>query len=49
MGLGYIALAHPIVALVIALVVLALIAAFAVVIVRSVRRWFARRRTAAST
>jgi len=48
-GLGYLALAHPIVALAIALVVLALIAAFAVVIVRLVRRWFARRRTAART
>jgi len=48
-GLGYLALAHPIVALVIALVVLALIATFAVVIVRVVRRWFARRRTAART
>jgi uncharacterized protein DUF4126 len=48
-GLGYIALAHPVVALTIALVVLALIAAFAVVIVRLVRRWFTRRRTAAPT
>ena len=48
-GLGYLALAHPIVALVVALVVLALMAAFAVVIVRLVRRWFARSRTAART
>ena len=48
-GLGYIALAHPVVALAIALLVLALIAAFAVVIVRSVRRWFARRRSAPAT
>jgi uncharacterized protein DUF4126 len=48
-GLGYLALAHPIVALVVAFVVLALMAAFAVVIVRLVRRWFARSRTAART
>src|SRR5262245_3114410 len=48
-GLGYLALAHPIVALVIAVVVLAFIAVFAVVIVRLVRGWFARRRTAART
>jgi hypothetical protein len=45
-GLGYTALAHPVVALVIAVVVLALIAVFAVVIVRTVRRWFRRRRPA---
>jgi hypothetical protein len=45
-GLGYTALAHPVVALAIAVVVLALIAAFAVVIVRTVRRWFHRRRPA---
>jgi membrane protein YdbS with pleckstrin-like domain len=43
-GLGYTALAHPVIALVIAVVVLALIAVFAVVIVRTVRRWFRRRR-----
>jgi Domain of unknown function (DUF4126) len=43
-GLGYTALKYPVAALVIVLVVLALIAVFAVVIVRSVRRWFARRR-----
>jgi hypothetical protein len=43
-GLGYTALAHPVAALVIAVVVLALIAVFAVVIVRTVRRWFRRRR-----
>jgi Domain of unknown function (DUF4126) len=48
-GLGYTALKYPVLALVIALVVLALIAGFAVVIVRLVRRWFARRRTAAQT
>ena len=45
-GLGYTALAHPVIALVIAIVVLALIAVFAVVIVRTVRRWFRRRRPA---
>jgi hypothetical protein len=48
-GLGYTALKYPIAALVIALVVLAFIAVFAVVIVRSVRRWFGRRRTARPT
>ena len=45
-GLGYTALAHPVIALAIAVVVLALIAVFAVVIVRTVRRWFHRRRPA---
>ena len=45
-GLGYTALKYPILALAIAVVVLALIAAFAVVIVRTVRRWFRRRRPA---
>jgi hypothetical protein len=45
-GLGYTALTHPVAALVIAVVVLALIAVFAVVIVRTVRRWFRRRRPA---
>jgi hypothetical protein len=42
-GLGYAALKYPVLALVIALVVLALIGIFALVIVRLVRRWFARR------
>jgi hypothetical protein len=45
-GLGYTALKHPVLALAIAVVVLVLIAIFAVAIVRSVRRWFARRRAA---
>src|SRR6185436_3424009 len=45
-GLGYMALTHPVAALVIAVVVLALIGAFAVVIARLVRRWFGRRRVA---
>jgi len=43
-GLGYTALKYPILALAIAVVVLVLIAVFAVVIVRTVRRWFRRRR-----
>jgi len=41
-GLGFTALKYPVLALAIAIVVLALIASFAVVIVRTVRRWFAR-------
>jgi len=48
-GLGYLALRHPLVALVVCLVLLATIAAFAAAIVRAVRRRFARgaRRRAA--
>jgi hypothetical protein len=46
-GLGYLALAHPIAALVVAVVLLALIAIFAAVIVRTVRRWFSRWRITA--
>jgi hypothetical protein len=42
-GLGYLALKHPIAALVVAVVLLAAIAIFAAVIVRTVRRWFFRR------
>ena len=48
-GLGYLALAHPIAALIVAGVLLILIAIFAAVIVRTVRRWFSRRRVAAAT
>jgi hypothetical protein len=48
-GLGYLALAHPIAALVVAGVLLTLIVIFAAVIVRTVRRWFSRRRVAAAT
>jgi Domain of unknown function (DUF4126) len=48
-GLGYLALAHPIAALVVAGVLLVLIVVFAAVIVRTVRRWFSRRRFAAAT
>jgi hypothetical protein len=45
-GLGYLALAYPIAALVVAGVLLALIVLFAAVIVRTVKRWFRRRRAA---
>ena len=48
-GLGYLALAHPVAALVVAVVLLTLIVIFAAVIVRTVRRWFSRRRVAAAT
>ena len=48
-GLGYLALAHPIAALVVAAVMLVLIVVFAAVIVRTVKRWFSRRRVAAAT
>jgi hypothetical protein len=47
-GLGYLALAHPIAALIVVGVLLALIVTFAAVIVRTVRRWFTRRRVAAA-
>jgi uncharacterized protein DUF4126 len=42
-GLGYLALIHPIAALVLAVALLALIVLFAAVIIRTVRRWFRRR------
>jgi hypothetical protein len=42
-GLGYLALQYPLVALAVAAALLILIALFAAVILRSVRRWFARR------
>jgi len=48
-GLGYLALAHPIAALIVAGVLLILIVIFSAVIVRTVRRWFSRRRVAAAT
>lgn len=41
-GLGYLALEYPVAALVVAVVLLAVIVVFAAVIVRTVRRWFAR-------
>ena len=42
-GLGYLALKYPVAALVVAGTLLILIVLFAAVIIRSVRRWFARR------
>jgi hypothetical protein len=42
-GLGYLAMQYPLVALAVAVVLLALIAVFFTVIIRTVRRWFARR------
>jgi hypothetical protein len=44
-GLGYLALQYPVAALVVAVVLLALIIVFAAVIIRTVRRWFARLST----
>jgi hypothetical protein len=44
-GLGYLAMQYPTVAFVVAVVLLCLIAVFAVIIVRTVRRWFSRRLT----
>ena len=41
-GLGFLALQYPIVALGVVALLIGLVAAFAVVIVRTVRRWFAR-------
>jgi hypothetical protein len=43
-GLGFLALQYPLIALGVAIGLLILIALFAAVIVRTVRRWFARRR-----
>ena len=42
-GLGYLALQYPVAALIVASVLIVLIVVFAAVIVRTVRRWFARR------
>lgn len=42
-GLGFLALQYPLIALAVAGTLLVVIAVFAVVIVRTVRRWFARR------
>lgn len=39
-GLGFLALQYPVAALIVAVVLLAIIALFAVVIIRTVRRWF---------
>jgi hypothetical protein len=46
-GLGFLALQYPLVAFAVAAVLLVVIAIFAAVIVRTVRRWFARRKLAA--
>jgi hypothetical protein len=46
-GLGFLALQYPLIALGVAIALLVLIAIFATVIIRTVRRWFARRRLAA--
>ena len=48
-GLGYLALKYPVAALVIAIVLIGLIAFFAAVIIRTVRRWFSRLRTRPAT
>jgi hypothetical protein len=48
-GLGYLALEHPIAALVVAGVLLVLIVVFAAVIIRTVKRWLWRRREAPAT
>jgi Domain of unknown function (DUF4126) len=48
-GLGYLALEHPIAALVVAGVLLVLIVVFAAVIIRTVKQWFWRRRVAPAT
>ena len=47
-GLGYLALKYPVAAFVVAAVLLVLIALFMAIIVRTVRRWFGRRRVAPS-
>ena len=41
-GLGFLALQYPVAALIVAVVLLVIIGIFAVVIIRTVRRWFAR-------
>ncbi len=47
-GLGYLALKYPVAALVVAVVLLGLIIAFAAVIVRTVKRWLFRQRVTAA-
>lgn len=42
-GLGYLTIQHPVAALIVATILLIVIATFAVVIIRTVRRWFRRR------
>jgi hypothetical protein len=46
-GLGYLAIQYPEAAFVVAVVLLALIVIFLAVIIRTVRRWFSRRRVVA--
>jgi hypothetical protein len=46
-ALGYLAMQHPVAAFAVTVVALALMATFAVVIIRTVRRWFRRRARAA--
>jgi hypothetical protein len=48
-GLGYLALAYPIAALIVAAVLLGVIVLFAAAIVRTVKRWFSRRRVSGVT
>jgi hypothetical protein len=47
-GLGYLALQYPVAAFVVAGTLVVLILVFAAVIIRTVRRWFRRRRPAAA-
>ena len=47
-GLGYLALQYPVAALIVATTLVVLILVFAAVILRTVRRWFTRRRHAAA-
>ena len=48
-GLGYLALQYPVAALAVAVVLIGLIVVFAAVIIRTVRRWFSRRRPGTGT
>ena len=48
-GLGFLALQYPVIAFGVALALLVVIAIFATVIIRTVRRWFARRKAYEST
>ena len=48
-GLGFLALQYPVAALIVAVALTILIAIFAAVIIRTVRRWFARSRTSRRT
>jgi len=48
-GLGYLALQYPVAALAVTVVLTGLIVVFAAVIIRTVRRWFSRRRPRTGT